>query len=79
MGNMKELIEYMAKSIVDSPEDVSVTEEMDDDRTILRLRVAEPDMGKVIGKQGRIANAMRTLLKVAAIRQGARASLEIGD
>jgi hypothetical protein len=76
---MKELIEYMAKSIVDSPEDVSVTEEPGGDRTILRLRVAEPDMGKVIGKQGRIANAMRTLLKVAAIRRGTRASLEIGD
>jgi predicted RNA-binding protein YlqC (UPF0109 family) len=76
---MKELIEYMARSIVDSPEDVSVTEEMDGDRMILRLRVAEADMGKVIGKQGRIAHAMRTLLKVAAIRRGARATLEIGD
>ncbi len=76
---MKELIEYMAKSIVDSPEDVSVTEETGGDRTIFRLRVAEPDMGKVIGKQGRIAHAMRTLLKVAAIRRGTRASLEIGD
>jgi predicted RNA-binding protein YlqC (UPF0109 family) len=79
MSDMKALIEYMAKSIVDSPEDVSVTEEMNRDRIVLRLRVAEPDMGKVIGKQGRIANAMRTLLKVAAIREGERASLEIGD
>lgn len=76
---MRELIEYMAKSIVDSPDDVSVTPERDGDRTVFRLRVAEPDMGKVIGKQGRIAHAMRTLLKVAAIRRGTRASLEIGD
>jgi predicted RNA-binding protein YlqC (UPF0109 family) len=76
---MMELIEYLARSIVDDPEQVSVSEERSGDRIILRLTVAEADMGKVIGKQGRIANAMRTLLKVAAVRQGARASLEIGD
>ncbi|MGB6836350.1 MAG: KH domain-containing protein [Dehalococcoidia bacterium] len=76
---MKELIEYLARSIVDDPEQVSVWEERSGDRIIYHLTVAEPDMGKVIGKQGRIANAMRTLLKVAAVRRGSRASLEIGD
>ena len=75
---MKELIEYMARAIVDYPDQVVVTEEMEDDRIIYHLNVADSDMGKVIGKQGRIANAMRTLLKVAAIRKGARAVLEIG-
>jgi uncharacterized protein len=76
---MKELIEFVARSLVDQPDDVRVEEEEEHDRVILRLYVAEGDMGKVIGKQGRIANAMRDLLKVAAARQGARASLEIGD
>jgi predicted RNA-binding protein YlqC (UPF0109 family) len=75
---MNELIEYMARAIVDYPDQVVVTEEMEDDRIIYHLNVADSDMGKVIGKQGRIANAMRTLLKVAAIRKGARAVLEIG-
>jgi len=79
MDGMKELIEYMAKSLVDSPEEVQVTEEREGDRIVLHLQVAEPDMGKVIGKQGRIAQAMRTLLKVAAIKQGQRAILAIGD
>lgn len=75
---MKELIEFMAKSIVDSPDEVEVTEEDGGDHIIFHLKVSEADMGRVIGKQGRIANAMRTLLKVAAIRKGARAILEIG-
>lgn len=75
---MKELIEFMARAIVDNPDDVEVTEENDDDQIVYHLKVAEEDMGKVIGKQGRIANAMRSLLKVAAIRSGARAVLEIG-
>ena len=76
---MKELIEYVARSLVDNPDQVTVEEEMDGDRLVLRLRVAEEDMGKVIGKQGRIAQAMRTLLKIAAVKQGTRAGLEIGD
>jgi len=74
---MKELIEYIAKSIVDKPEEVRVTEEATEDGIILRLEVAPEDMGKVIGKEGRIAKAMRTLLRVAAIRKGTRATLEI--
>ena len=76
---MKDLIEYMARAIVDYPDEVVVTEEDEKDYIVYRLRVAESDMGKVIGKQGRIANAMRTLLKVAAIRKGTRAVLEIGE
>jgi len=75
---MKELIEFMARSLVDYPDEVEVSEEDAGDHIIFHLKVAESDMGKVIGKQGRIANAMRTMLKVAALRQGARVSLEIG-
>jgi predicted RNA-binding protein YlqC (UPF0109 family) len=75
---MKELIEFMARAIVDNPDEVEVTEEDAGDHVIFHLKVAEGDMGRVIGKQGRIANAMRTLLKVAAIRRGERAVLEIG-
>ena len=76
---MKELIEFLARSIVDNPDAVQVEEEQDGDRVVLRLYVADEDMGKVIGKEGRIANAMRTMLKVAAVRQDTYASLEIGD
>jgi hypothetical protein len=79
MDGMKDLIEYVARSLVDNPDEVRVTEERDGDRVVLHLQVAEPDMGKVIGKQGRIAQAMRTLLKVAAVKRGERAALEIGD
>ncbi|MDY6892191.1 MAG: KH domain-containing protein [Chloroflexota bacterium] len=74
---MKDLIEYIAKSIVDNPEEVKVTEEPLEDGIILRLEVAPEDTGKVIGKEGRIAKAMRTLLRVTAIRKGTRATLEI--
>jgi predicted RNA-binding protein YlqC (UPF0109 family) len=74
---MKELIEYIAKSIVDAPDDVVVTEESDEEGLMLKLQVADEDKGRVIGKQGRIAAAMRTLLRVKAAKQGTRASLEI--
>jgi predicted RNA-binding protein YlqC (UPF0109 family) len=74
---MKELIEYIARAIVDDPDAVKVTEVEVEDGIILRLEVAPDDTGKVIGKEGRIANAMRTLLRVAAIRKGTRATLEI--
>jgi len=74
---MKELIEYIAKSLVEDPSQVVVEEIESDGSTILRLHVAPEDMGRVIGKGGRVANAMRTLLRVAAIRQGKRATLEI--
>ncbi len=74
---MKELVEYIAKSLVDSPEAVSVTE-VDGDRSIvLELRVAPDDMGKVIGKQGRIAKAIRTVTKAVATREGKKVIVEI--
>ena len=76
---MKNLVTHMAQAIVDYPDQVVVTEEMAEDHIVYHLTVADSDMGKVIGKQGRIANAMRTLLKVAAIRRGTRAILEIGE
>jgi predicted RNA-binding protein YlqC (UPF0109 family) len=76
---MKELIEYIAKCLVDSPDGVKVTEEEERGRVIIRLEVAEDDYGKVIGKNGRIAQSMRALLKVAAVRSQEYASLEIGD
>jgi len=76
---MKELIEFLARSLVEQPDAVQVEEEQDRDRVIFHLYVADDDMGKVIGKQGRIANAMRDLLKVAAARNNVRANLEIGD
>ena len=75
---MKELIEYIAKSIVNKPEDVVVTEERTEERVVLKLQVDQDDMGRVIGKQGRVAQAMRTLLKVIAVKEGIRADLEIG-
>jgi predicted RNA-binding protein YlqC (UPF0109 family) len=74
---MRELVEYMAKLLVDNPDQVEVTEVMATRSVIFELRVAREDMGRVIGKQGRVANAMRTLLKVAAAKQGRRAILEI--
>jgi predicted RNA-binding protein YlqC (UPF0109 family) len=74
---MKELIEFIAKSIVDKPDEVIVVEVPSEDGVILKLQVAPEDTGKVIGKEGRIAKAMRTLLRVAAIRKGTRATLEI--
>ena len=76
---MKELIEYIAKELVDSPDDVAIEEEWDGHRNIIHLDVAEDDMGKVIGRGGRVAEAMRALLKVAAARQDTRATLDIGD
>ncbi len=74
---MKALIEYVAKSLVDEPDQVSIREVQGNQSTIFELKVAPEDMGKVIGKQGRVAKAMRTLLKVSAARQGKRAILEI--
>ncbi len=74
---MKELVEYIAKSLVDHPDQVRVTQVEGEQTIILELQVAHEDMGKIIGKEGRIANAIRTLVKVAAARQGKRAQLEI--
>ncbi len=74
---MKELVEYIAKSIVNSPADVVVTEEQNEQGITLKLQVADDDKGRVIGKQGRIAEAMRTLVRVKAAKAGTRATLEI--
>jgi len=74
---MKELVEYMARLLVENPDQVEVSEVNATRSVIFELRVAREDMGRVIGKQGRVANAMRTLLKVAAAKQGKRAILEI--
>ena len=74
---MKELVEYIAKAIVNSPDEVVVTEETDENYITFKLQVAEEDKGRVIGKQGRVAQAMRTLLRVTAAKQGTRAILEI--
>ena len=75
---MKDLVEFMARSIVEDPDAVEVSEEPGEDgRVIIRLQVAGDDKGKIIGRQGRVAEAMRTLLRVAAIKGGTRASLEI--
>ncbi|MFC2044712.1 KH domain-containing protein [Chloroflexota bacterium] len=74
---MKELVEYIAKSIVNEPDQVVVTEEEDERGTILKLQVADDDKGRVIGKQGRIAEAMRTLVRVKAAKAGTRVNLEI--
>ncbi len=74
---MQELIEYIARNLASKPEEVKVTSEMEDDRVILRLEVAAEDKGKIIGRQGRVAQAMRTILRVAAIKEGSRVVLEI--
>lgn len=75
--SLKELIEFMAKSLVDDPDQVYVEEIEGTSATIFELRVGPEDMGRVIGKQGRVANAMRVLLRAAAARQGRRVTLEI--
>ena len=75
----KELVEYVAKSLVDDPESVRVEETRDRDGIVLELQVAEDDMGKVIGRNGSVAKALRTLLKVTSAREGEPVSLEIVD
>ncbi|NMD98283.1 KH domain-containing protein [Selenomonas bovis] len=74
---MKEIVEVIAKALVDHPEKVNVEEKEEDCQTMLRLHVAEDDMGKVIGKQGRIAKAMRTVVKAVATREEKKVTVEI--
>ena len=74
---MKELIEYIAKLLVDNPEEVSVTELKGEQTTVIELRVAKEDLGKVIGKQGRTARAIRTILGAASTKMKKRSVLEI--
>jgi len=77
MASLKELIEFIAKSLVDDPSQVHVSEIKGETSVILELRVGPEDMGRVIGKGGRTANAMRTLVRVLAAKQGKRVTLEI--
>ena len=74
---MKDLVEYISKSIVNAPDDVVVTEEESEEGIRIKLQVADDDKGRVIGKQGRIAEAMRSLIRVKAAKAGTRVSLEI--
>ncbi|MBO4872060.1 MAG: KH domain-containing protein [Lachnospiraceae bacterium] len=75
---MKELVEVIAKALVTNPDAVVVTETVTERETVLTLTVDPADMGKVIGKQGRIAKAIRTVLKAEAVREDKRVSLDIG-
>jgi predicted RNA-binding protein YlqC (UPF0109 family) len=74
---MVELVAMIAKSLVDKPEEVEVKETSDEQSIVIELKVASEDMGKIIGKQGRIAKALRTVVKAAATRAGKKVSVEI--
>ncbi|GER80676.1 MAG: KH domain-containing protein [Anaerolineaceae bacterium] len=74
---MKDFIEYIAKSLVDHPDDVEVRESGSGSRVRLELKVAADDMGRVIGRSGRVANAIRTLARVAAEREGKQVTLDV--
>ncbi|MCL5031540.1 MAG: KH domain-containing protein [Bacteroidetes bacterium] len=77
---MKEFIEFIAKHLVDSPDSVSIEEKLqEENKVVLSLKVQSDDIGKVIGKQGKTAQAMRTLLTAVAAKEGKRAILEILD
>ena len=76
---MKDLLVYIAQSLVDNPDDVTVTEKETDSETVLELRVAPGDMGKVIGRQGKVAKEIRALMRAVAMRQGKRVSIDIVD
>ena len=78
-SHIKELVEYIALSLVDDPSQVVVSEYRSGGRENLELHVAREDMGRVIGKGGRIANAMRVLLRVAAAREGKQANLDVAE
>ena len=75
--NLQELVEFVAQSLVDQPTQVNVEKHQRGNSIQLELHVAKEDMGRVIGKGGRVANSIRTLLKVAAAREGSRANLDI--
>jgi len=74
---MKALVEYIAKSLVENPDQIEVREMVNGNRVRLELNVAKDDMGRVIGKNGRVANSIRTLLRVAAEREGKQATLDV--
>lgn len=79
MTKMKDLLTYIAKSLVENPDSVSVTEVQKEDGLVLELRVAPEDMGKVIGKHGRIAKEIRTVVKAAALKDNIKVSVDILD
>jgi len=74
---MKNLVEYIVKELVDKPEEVKINETQGESIIILEISVANDDIGKVIGKEGRIANAIRTVVKAAAAKQGKKVTVEI--
>ena len=74
---MKDLVEYIVKSIASHPDEGKVTETDEEGRVLLQLEVSPDDKGKVIGRQGRVAESIRTLIRVAAVKEGVRANLEI--
>lgn len=76
-SELKDLVEFMAKSLVDNPDDVDVNEIAGEQTTVVELKVAKPDLGKVIGKQGRTARSMRTILAAASTKMNKRSVLEI--
>jgi len=76
---MKELLTYIAQNLVDNPDEVTVTERDTDAETVFEVRVAEGDMGKIIGRQGRIVKEIRILMRAVAQRQGKNVSVEIMD
>jgi uncharacterized protein len=76
---MAELLEYLARQLVDEPDAVRVEQVDEDDTVLLRLHVAQDDLGKVIGRQGRIARALRTIVRAGSVRERRRVQLEIVD
>lgn len=76
---MKELLTYIIKNLVDNPDEVEIVEKSKDFETVLEVRVAESDMGRVIGRQGRIVREIRVIMKAVAQRQGKKVSVEILD
>ena len=77
---MKELLEYMVKELVDNPDDVEIEEEEEDEKTVIfKLKVAEDDLGKVIGKKGRTANALRVVMRAASAKRGKSSIVKIMD
>lgn len=78
-GHMKEFVEYIAKQLVDRPEEVSVEELSEGDKVLVKLRAAQADIGKIIGKKGRTAFALRTLVAAVGKKAGKKASLEVVD
>jgi len=74
---MKDLVEFIVKALVDHPEEVKVSEVEGEQSVIYEIRVSQEDMGKIIGKQGRIARAIRTIVKAAGVKRGKKTAVEI--